>query len=240
MGLRYGAELERGEGGMVARLIVQTLVLYGVMGLVLFVAAGTVGWPSAWFFLAEMTVFFLVGGLWLARHDPALLQERLAPPIQKDQPTADKILLSVIILAIFAVLALMALDAVRFGRSSVPLWVQTIGELILLLSVWTIARTLRENTFAAPVLKIQGDRGQTVIDTGPYRHVRHPMYAGTIVFFVGTSLLLGAWWGLAAVVVLAVLLGIRIQFEEKELRAGLEGYDAYAARVRYRLVPLVW
>ena len=168
-----------------------------------------------------MIVLSLVGGLWLARHDPALVQERLAPPIQKDQPTADKILLTVIILVIFGALVLMALDAVRFGWSSVPPWVQAIGELILLLSMWISFRTLRENSFAAPVVKIQKDRGQTVISTGPYRYVRHPMYAGALIFFVGTSLLLGSWWGLAAVLVLAVLLGIRIQIEEKALRAGL-------------------
>jgi protein-S-isoprenylcysteine O-methyltransferase Ste14 len=225
---------------MVVRLIVQTLVLYGAMGLVLFLAAGTVDWPAAWIFLAEMIVLFLVGGLWFARHDPALLQERLAPPIQKDQPTADKILLNVFIVVIFGALVLMGLDAVRFGWSSVPPWVRAIGELILLLSVWICFQTMRENTFAAPVVKIQEDRGQMVIATGPYRHVRHPMYAGTLFFFVGTSLLLGAWWGLAAVLVLVVLLGIRIQIEEKALRAGLEGYDDYAARVRHRLIPLVW
>jgi protein-S-isoprenylcysteine O-methyltransferase Ste14 len=83
-------------------------------------------------------------------------------------------------------------------------------------------------------------QGQTVITTGPYRHVRRPMYAGALLFIAGASLLLGSWWGLAAVLVLAVLLGIRIQIEETALRAGLEGYDEYAARVPYRLIPLVW
>jgi protein-S-isoprenylcysteine O-methyltransferase Ste14 len=225
---------------MVVRMIVQTLVWYGVIGLLLFLAAGTAAWPAAWIFLAVMIVLSLVGGLWLVRHDPALVQQRLAPPIQKDQPTADKVLLPVIILVIFGALVLMALDAVRFGWSSVPTWVQAIGALILLLSVWISFRTLRENTFAAPVVKIQKDRGQTVITTGPYRHVRHPMYAGGLIFLLGTSLLLGSWWGLVAVLVLAVLLGTRIQIEEKALRAGLSGYDDYAQRVRYRLVPLIW
>jgi protein-S-isoprenylcysteine O-methyltransferase Ste14 len=118
--------------------------------------------------------------------------------------------------------------------------VQVIGNVILLLSAWNNFQTMRENTFAANVVKIQEGRGHTVIATGPYRYVRHPMYAGYIFFFVGTSLLLGAWWGLAAVLVLAVLLGIRIQIEESALRVGLKGYDDYAARVRYRLVPLLW
>jgi uncharacterized membrane protein YfcA len=86
---------------MVVRMIVQTFVWYGVIGLMLFLAAGTVDWPAAWIFLAVMIVLSLVGGLWLVRHDPALVQQRLAPPIQRDQPTADKILLTVIILVIF-------------------------------------------------------------------------------------------------------------------------------------------
>jgi len=225
---------------MVARLIVQTLLWYGGMGLLLFVAAGTVEWPAAWIFLAQAIVVSLVGGLWLARYDPALFQERLGAPIQKDQPTADKIVLTVFIVGFLGAHVLMALDAVRFRWSSVPLSVQVFGELILLISLWISFRVLRENSFAAPVVKIQEDRRQTVISTGLYRYVRHPMYAGALLYLVGTSLLLGSLRGLAAVVVLAILLGIRIQIEEKALRAGLEGYDDYAARVRYRLIPRVW
>jgi protein-S-isoprenylcysteine O-methyltransferase Ste14 len=100
--------------------------------------------------------------------------------------------------------------------------------------------TMRTNSFAAPVVKIQKDRGQAVITTGPYSFVRHPLYFGALFYIAGTSLVLGSWWGLAAVPILAVLFGIRIGIEEKVLRAGLAGYDDYARRVRWRLVPLVW
>jgi protein-S-isoprenylcysteine O-methyltransferase Ste14 len=209
------------------RMIVQTFVWYGIMGLVLFLAAGTTDWPGAWIFLATMIVLSLVLGLWLVRHDPGLVQQRLAPPIQKDQPSADKVLLTLIILVIFGAFVLMALDAVRFRWSTVP-------------SVWISFRTMQENSFAAPVVKLQKERGQAVITARPYRYVRHPMYAGGLMFLAGTPLLLGSWWGLAAVPVLAVLLGIRIKIEEKVLRAGLEGYDDYVQRVRYPLIPLIW
>jgi protein-S-isoprenylcysteine O-methyltransferase Ste14 len=225
---------------MVAKLIVQTVVWFGAMGLLLFLAAGTLNWPAAWIFLAVMVAFSLVGGLALGRHDPELLRERLAAPVQKDQPTADKVPLVIILLVIFGSLALMALDAARFGWSAVPPWVQGVGALILLIGIWICYRTMRENSFAAPVVKIQRDRGQTVITTGPYAHVRHPMYSGALLYFVGTSLLLGSWWGLAAVLVLAVLLAMRTAIEEHALRSGLQGYDDYAARVRYRFVPLIW
>jgi hypothetical protein len=108
---------------MVVRMIVQTLVSYGVIALVLFLSAGAVDWPAAWIYLALMLVLSLAGGFWLVRHNPAVVQQRLAPPIQKDQPTADKILIIVIVLALFGAFVLMALDAVRFGWSSVPTWV---------------------------------------------------------------------------------------------------------------------
>jgi protein-S-isoprenylcysteine O-methyltransferase Ste14 len=90
------------------------------------------------------------------------------------------------------------------------------------------------------VVKVQSERGQRVITTGPYRYVRHPLYSGSLLFVAGTSLLLGSWWGLLAALGLAALLAIRVGIEEKALRAGLAGYDEYAERVRYRLIPFVW
>jgi protein-S-isoprenylcysteine O-methyltransferase Ste14 len=99
---------------------------------------------------------------------------------------------------------------------------------------------MRTNSFAAPVVKIQKDRGHTVVTTGPYAIVRHPLYFGALFYIAGTSLALGSWWGLAMVPIFTVLLGIRIGIEEETLRMGLEGYDDYAQRVRWRLVPLIW
>jgi protein-S-isoprenylcysteine O-methyltransferase Ste14 len=225
---------------MVTKLVVHTFLWLGGMGVVLFLSAGTLDWPAAWMFLAEMLALSLLTGVWLARHDPALVNERLRPPIQKDQPRADKIVLSLILLFIAALFVFVPLDAVRFRWSSVPLWVQALGALSILLSVVIGYWTMRENSFAAPVVKIQKDRGQTVISTGPYGYVRHPMYVSALLFLVGVPLLLGSWWGLAFAPVFAALLVVRISIEEKALRQGLEGYDAYAGQVPYRLVPLVW
>ncbi|CAB3783815.1 methyltransferase family protein [Pararobbsia alpina] len=225
---------------MIVRVVTQTLVWYALIGGILFVAAGTLDWPAAWIFLVEMIVISLVGGYWLARRDPALMRDRLASPIQRDQPVADKWVVAAIIATSIGALVVMAFDAARFGWSSIDPWIQGIGELILCLSIWLSFRIFAENTFAAPVVRIQKERQHSVISTGPYRHVRHPMYAGALLYFVGTSLLLGSWWGLVTVLVLAVVLGIRIPIEEKALRGGLEGYDEYAQRVRYRLIPFVW
>jgi protein-S-isoprenylcysteine O-methyltransferase Ste14 len=224
---------------MAIRLIVQTLVWYGLMGALLFGAAGTLAWPGAWAFLLGMGSIGLAIGLVLARHDPGLVRERLAFPVQKDQTPADRVVTSVLLLLIFAWLPFMGLD-VRFRWSVMPVWLQVLGALSLLLSLLIITLTFRANSFAAPVVKIQRERGHAVATGGPYRYVRHPMYSGSLFFFIGTALLLGSWWGLAFAPVFALLLAIRIPLEERALRAGLAGYDDYAARVRYRLIPMVW
>jgi protein-S-isoprenylcysteine O-methyltransferase Ste14 len=100
--------------------------------------------------------------------------------------------------------------------------------------------TFRENSFAAPVIKIQEERGQRVISTGPYRIVRHPMYAGATFYMIGMPLLLGSWLGLLVLPVMLAVLTVRIFIEEATLRKGLPGYGEYAARVPYRLIPGVW
>ncbi|MFK0691200.1 methyltransferase family protein [Mesorhizobium sp. IMUNJ 23033] len=224
---------------MISKLILQTFVWFGAMGALLFLSAGTLNWPGAWLYLVMMVGLSLTLGVSLARRDPGLMNERLSPPIQKNQTAADKVLLSVLLLAMLVWQVLMGLDF-RFGWSAVPVWVQVVGTAVLLLGIWICYRTMLENSFAAPVVKIQEERGQHVITTGPYGYVRHPMYAGAILFFAGAALLLGSWWGLASVLVFVVLLAIRIFIEEGTLRTGLRGYDDYAENVRYRLIPLVW
>ena len=225
---------------MIVRLIVQTFIWFGAMGILLFLAAGTFAWPGAWAYLVLMVALSFTLGIDLARHDPGLLRERLGSPVQRDQPAADKVLLIVLLLSIFAWLVLMGLDAKRFAWSSVPVLVQVLGALMTLWSIWFCYRTMRENSFAAPVVKLQKERRQRVISTGPYAFIRHPMYLGAAFYFIGTALLLGSWSGVIVALVLIGLLCIRIPIEEKALRAGLEGYDEYAARVRYRLIPRVW
>jgi len=225
---------------MIVRLIVQTFIWFGAMGILLFLAAGTFAWPGAWAYLALMVALSFTLGIDLARHDPGLLRERMGSPVQRDQPAADKVLLIALLLFFFAWLVLMGLDAKRFAWSSVPVSIQVLGALITLWSIWFCYRAMRENSFAAPVVKLQQERGQRVISSGPYAFVRHPMYFGAALYFIGTALLLGSWWGVIFAFVLIGLLCIRIPIEEKALRAGLEGYDEYAAHVCYRLIPHVW
>jgi protein-S-isoprenylcysteine O-methyltransferase Ste14 len=226
--------------GLVLNLIVQTIVWFGFMGAIIFVAAGTTDYPGGWLYLAVMVTLSVVLGTFMARVDPGLLRERLKPPVQKDQPLTDKLLLVAILLVILGGMGFMAADAARWRWSAMSFSVQLAGCGLLLAALLFIYWVMRTNSFAAPVVKIQKDRGQAVITTGPYAIVRHPMYFGALFYIAGTSLVLGSWWGLAAVPILAVLLGIRIGIEEQALREGLDGYDDYARRVRQRLIPFIW
>jgi protein-S-isoprenylcysteine O-methyltransferase Ste14 len=220
-------------------MIVRTTIWLAAMGALMFVPAGTLAWPGAWIYLAEMWVLAIVLGAWLFRYDPVLLKERSGSFVQRDQPPVDKLIVIVLMTLSIGWLVLMGFDR-RYGWSAVPVWLQALGAVCISMSTYLGYLTFRENSFASPVVKIQTDRAHRVISTGPYAYVRHPMYAGALFFFVGVPLLLGSWAGLAALPLFVGLLAFRIGLEEQTLRTALQGYDAYADRVRYRLIPLIW
>jgi len=211
-----------------------------LIGVLLFWSAGTFDWPGAWIFLGEMIAGTLITVALLARRDPELLSQRMRGPFQKGQVFWDKVFLSVLIVVWSGWLALMGLDAKRWATSHMPLWLNGVGAVLIAIGYLGVLWTFRENSFAAPVIKIQQDRGHKVISTGPYAIVRHPMYSSSLIYMLGMPLLLGSWIGLAALPLIAAFLSLRIFIEESALRAGLPDYQAYAARVRYRLVPGVW
>lgn len=224
---------------MIARLLLQNTIFVVGMGALLFASAGTLHWPSAWVLLITSALLGPLCGWWLYRIDPALLAERLRPVLQRDQPAADKMFMTVFVVAMLAWLVAMGIDR-RLQSSDMPAALQALGLVLFLLCTLFTMWVFRENSFAAPVVKLQAERAQHVISTGPYAHVRHPMYSGMILFFTGLPLLLGSWWGLAMVPLLLALIAVRIAIEERTLREGLPGYAEYAARVRYRLLPGVW
>jgi protein-S-isoprenylcysteine O-methyltransferase Ste14 len=225
---------------MLASLAIKTVLWLAFMAALLFVPAGTLAWPQAWIFLIEMFVCGILVTGWLYVHDPALLAQRMAAPVQREQAPWDRIFMICVMLFFCAWLAIMGLDAVRFQASHVPVWAQAIGAVGILLSQYFFWLVFRANSYAAPVVKIQKDRGHAIVTTGPYAYVRHPMYAGAIVLLLGTPVLLGSWYGLALAVILIVAFGYRAVMEERTLSAQFPEYAAYAARVRYRLIPLIW
>jgi protein-S-isoprenylcysteine O-methyltransferase Ste14 len=225
--------------GMIAKWLLQSLIWIVVMGALLFVPAGTLHWPAAWVFLGTMALIGMSTGWRLAKTDPALFAERMRPMMQDDQPAADKKFVLVFGFTALIWFIAIGLDA-RLNASVFPVALQVLGIAMIVLSSGFIMWVMRENSFAAPVVKLQAERGHRVVSTGPYAWVRHPMYSGTILLLVGTPLLLGSWWGVALSPLFALLFAIRARIEERALIAGLPGYADYTARVRYRLVPGLW
>lgn len=226
---------------LIPKLLFQIAALEVVYGLLLFGSAGTPRWPSAWAFLAVMGASSLVVSLWLAWADPDLLAERMKPIIQKDQKPWDKIFMTLMGVAFLAWVVLQGLDARRFGWSpSMPVALQVLGAVLTVASFVGIAWVYRTNSFAAPVIKLQAERKQTVISTGPYAFVRHPMYGFGFFTFIGMPLMTGSWWGMAAIPLLGAGLHVRTLGEERMLRSELAGYEDYARRVRWKYAPGIW
>jgi protein-S-isoprenylcysteine O-methyltransferase Ste14 len=221
------------------KLAAQIAVLFVAFALALFLPAGTPAWPAGWAFLALYFAFVVWISVWLLRHDPGLLRERMSG-FRPDQKAWDKVLLALVAPLFCGWLVLMPLDAVRFHWSRMPWWLQGAGGGILLCAFFLFYRVFRENPYLSPVVRVQRERGQAVVSTGPYAKVRHPLYSGFVLFVAGTALLLGSWWGLAFGAVLVAVIARRAVLEERALRAELEGYAAYMRRVRYRLIPHVW
>jgi protein-S-isoprenylcysteine O-methyltransferase Ste14 len=225
---------------LLALLIVEVAAMLAVMAAVLFAAAGTWRWAGGWWFVALFGAVSLIVSVWLLFADPALLQERLKPPVQRGQGRWDRLFMGAVMIVFLAWLVLIGLDAGRFGWSHAPAWSQVLGALVLIASYVGVAWVFRTNSFAAPVIRIQAEREQRVIDTGPYALVRHPMYAFALPIFVGAPLIAGSLWGLVAAPIFAAGIGWRAVHEERELRAHLPGYEDYARRVRWRFAPGVW
>jgi protein-S-isoprenylcysteine O-methyltransferase Ste14 len=205
----------------------------------LFVPAGTLAWPQGWIFLVEFIGGMVVTMGWLKRHDPALYEERIKNPRREARARWDKLFGVAMMVVWYGWIVFMAL-AKRWGWTPTPVALSVVGAVLIPAGYLLAGYALKANSFAATVVRLQQERGQTVCDTGPYAFVRHPMYTGSIIVHLGTALLLGSWIGLALVSVLAGMLALRAVLEERLLRSGLPGYEEYTSRVRWRLLPAVW
>jgi protein-S-isoprenylcysteine O-methyltransferase Ste14 len=226
---------------MILKILIQDLlIVVVVIGLLLFIPAGTMNWPQVWAFLVVFSGCGLAIGYRLLKTNPELLAERMKSPLRDNQKPRDRAVTAVLYAALCVWLVLMALDARRFGWSSVPTWVEAIGAVLVVGAFYCWSRVLRENSFAVTSVRLQPERGQSVVSTGHYAIVRHPMYAVAIAKFVGTPLMLGSFWGLLGPLVFMPLLALRALGEETILASGLPGYREYVSKVRFRLLPGVW
>ncbi|HKD69265.1 MAG TPA: isoprenylcysteine carboxylmethyltransferase family protein [Candidatus Binataceae bacterium] len=209
--------------------------------LLLFLPAGTVHWWRGWVVVGVVLVMGTATMLAVFSGNEGLLNERYKPPLQKGQPLADKILTLLLVATYFLQLVFIPLDVFRFKLLGGPgLLVSSAGLILFVVGWWLMALSLKQNTFAAPVVKYQEERKQTVIDSGPYAVVRHPMYAGGALLMAGMPLWLESYAGALLAGAPIAVLAARIVIEERLLSSELAGYDAYVRRVRYRLIPLLW
>ncbi len=205
------------------------------------ILSGDYIWPEGWIFSIWFLLLCYSTILYLYKKDPALLAERYNQPGTGNQERWDTWVVYGLFVGFIVWIIIMPLDAKRFGWSPVfPLWLTVLGIAFLIGSFFLFFRSYTDNTFLSPLVRIQEDRKQRVVSTGVYGFVRHPMYLGGILMFLGTPLLLGSLYGILAGLALTVLLMARIVGEEKMLERELEGYREYLQTVRYRLFPLLW
>ena len=218
--------------------VVYNTTLFAVL---LLVPAHTWDWWRAWVFIGTIFVGTTVTLVGLSFPHQDLLRERFKPLVQKGQPLADKILVVLFVVSYGAVTFFVPRDVFEFHLMTRPgLFVSSFG-LVLVIAGWAlVALALRENIFAAPVVKLQEDRQHAVVDTGVYAVVRHPMYAGCAPLLVGMSLWLESYPAALLSLIPTGLLALRILVEEKFLTQKLPGDAAYTQKVRYRLILFVW
>jgi protein-S-isoprenylcysteine O-methyltransferase Ste14 len=214
-----------------------TIVLLVGMDLLLFIPAGTTDWPAAWIFTLLYGAGLIFFSVFTAINDPDLLKERSRKA--KNVKSWDTAITWIYTAFLLLMLILCGLDK-RFGWTSVPLPVQIVGLIGVILGGLLLGWVVRENTFLSRYARIQDDRGQRVITTGPYKYVRHPMYAESLFWFPCVPLLLGSFVGLIPGLAISVLYVIRTRLEDKMLMEELPGYLDYAKKTRYRLVPGMW
>jgi protein-S-isoprenylcysteine O-methyltransferase Ste14 len=220
---------------------ISLVVVYLFIPLVLLVCGGDFGWWQAWGYSLLIVAAGLGGRIWAELLHPGLLAERQNMEKVQSAKAWDKVLAPLMALSVSFPLVIVAGLDHRFGWSPVfPLWLIVLGFLLILLGYTFAAWALIENRFFSSVVRIQVDRGHVVCDSGPYRIVRHPGYAGNMLALPGMVLALSSMWTLIPAAVALIIAVIRTVLEDQTLQDELPGYRDYARRVRYRLIPGIY
>lgn len=221
----------------IAKMLVLGLVEIVVFGLVLFLLAGTFDYWQVWVFLVVFALSTWIPSAYLLRGDPdAHKRRKRAGPVAETR-TVQKLLIAGWYTSLAAMIVVSALDH-RFGWSSVPTAICLAGDVLVAVGLGVTSLVVIQNSFAASTVQVEAD--QTLVSTGLYGMVRHPMYTGNVITIIGFPLALGSYWGLLAVLPGLTMLILRIRDEEKLLYEELAGYREYAQKARYRLVPYMW
>jgi len=215
------------------QLFIQSLII----GVILFLGSGRPGWVWAWLYLGYSILQILVNFIVMRRTNPELIAER-AEGSKRTQPW-DRTIAVISVPLGLAILIIAALDE-RWAWSTVPLWVNLVGAVLMVLGSSLSSWAMLTNAYFSTAIRIQQDRGHTVVTEGPYRIIRHPGYLGWAVAGLSTALLFGSLWALIPAGLILGPMIVRTALEDRTLQEGLEGYREYAQQVRYRLVPRVW
>jgi protein-S-isoprenylcysteine O-methyltransferase Ste14 len=225
------------------RKVILSRIVTGTLGLALFTPAwfgiaGRLNWWQGWAFLLTFIIYVSILVWRLSKLDPALVRERNRPA---DKAEAwDRVVMGIYSVILVVLLVVSALDGGRYAWSTVPWGVQMIGWMLLAMAGVMVWHVMMTNTYLSNYARLQEERGQVVIQEGAYRHIRHPMYLGIIVGFLGLPLVLSSWWSMIPSAVIAGLFVYRTYREDQMLIGGLAGYAEYTTRVRYRLLPGLW
>lgn len=212
-----------------------------VFPILMLLLAGDWQWWEGWVFAIWYVSLALSTLIYLYRNDPALLAERFKQPGTGDEKVWDQYFIYAVQILFWVWIIIMPIDAKRLDWSpDFPLWLKSLGGIALLPAFFLLYRSFTDNTFLSPLMRIQTERKQKVISTGVYGFVRHPMYLGSTLLFIGTPTLLGSQYGVLLGAIVSLLLVARIIGEEKMLVTELAGYSEYRNKVKYRLLPRIW
>jgi protein-S-isoprenylcysteine O-methyltransferase Ste14 len=218
------------------KMLASALIQFVVLGLMLFLSAGTVDYWQAWVFLV-VALSTWIPGLYLLQTNPDALERRMRGGPAAETRMVQKLVMGGVWLSLIAMVVVSAVDH-RFGWSPVPTAVCLAGDVLVAVGLGVAMLVVVQNSHAAATVRVEA--GQQVVSTGLYGLVRHPMYTGNIILMLGIPLALGSYWGLLFVIPVLVVLALRIRDEEKLLGQELDGYREYTQQVRYRLVPHMW
>jgi len=217
-------------------LITLVVLVTAFLGLGLLIPFGNFFWIEAWIYLGIFFTFFTSYILYFGKHDPEMLQKRAKPQFKEKW---DKIVMLFMGFGFFPTFIIPGFEK-KYSWSNVPLLVEIIGFIGLILGLVIIFLVMKENTFLSKAVEIQKERGHTVITSGPYRIVRHPMYLGFILFIVFYCLALGSLFSLIPAALGIVGIVMRTILEDRMLHEELEGYKEYAQQTKKKLIPLIW
>ena len=210
---------------------ISILLLWGVP---LFLTAGTIHYPNAWLFILTISISWIVINLYLVMNDPALFEKRQK---KTEKKLSQQLVLYLCTVLLVCAIILSGLDY-RLHWSRVPFSLSVLFTIVMIAGFIMLFFVLKQNSYASRKIEIQ--EGQQIIDTGLYSLVRHPMYLSLIITFIFTPIILGSWYAFIPIIFVPFLLTFRINYEEKELQKGLEGYYQYMEKVKYKLIPFVW